>query len=223
MIWNNALKHRIATELHGYNVYFSATEVPPEVAFPPQWRDFGISDNTRQSLPAEWAEFANLLPWVVEWLDRCVLGTVLAVSDRPYLMYVYSEGDALYFNMGGAPLSFEGASLDDHPYLPPDLKNFYMKLHNGFGFYIGGTMGPSRVEDFVSIADLCDDDYPHLPEMTGVFSSGAGDYLALGAGSAQGEVFIWWHEVPDEPETGIDLWAVMDAWMSAFLETSNAK
>lgn len=49
----------------------------------------------------EWADFSEFLPWVSAWLDKCVLGTVLAVSDRPYLMYVYGEGGDLYFYMGG--------------------------------------------------------------------------------------------------------------------------
>jgi hypothetical protein len=82
-------------------------------------------------------------------------------------------------------------------------------------------MGPSQVEQFVSIKDLCDEDYPDLPDMTAIFSSGAGDYLALGEGAASGEVFIWWHEKPDEPARDLDLWAYMDSWMSIFLEDSD--
>lgn len=87
---------------------------------------------------------------------------------------------------------------------------------------MGCTMGPSRLEDFVPIKDLCDEDYPALPDMLGVFSSGAGDYLALGDGPCEGEAFIWWHEKPERPTQGIDLWEVMDSWMSIFLGNSDA-
>jgi len=83
-------------------------------------------------------------------------------------------------------------------------------------------MGPSRFEDFVSIKDLCDEDYPALPDMVGVFSSGAGDYLSLAEPPAEVEAFIWWHEEPDVPTRNIDLWDVMDSWMSIFLENSDS-
>lgn len=83
-------------------------------------------------------------------------------------------------------------------------------------------MGPSRLQDFVPIKDLCDEDYPALPDMLGVFSSGAGDCLALGDGSFKGEAFIWRHEKPESPTEGIDLWNVMDSWMSIFLENSDS-
>lgn len=58
-------------------------------------------DSEKKHIPVEWADFSEFLPWVSAWLDKCVLGTVLAVSDRPYLMYVYGEGGDLYFYMGG--------------------------------------------------------------------------------------------------------------------------
>ena len=83
-------------------------------------------------------------------------------------------------------------------------------------------MGPSRLEDFVPIKDLCDEDYPSLRDMVGVFSSGAGDYLGLGDDPFKDEAFIWWHEKPESPTEGIDLWNVMDSWMSIFLENSDS-
>ncbi|WP_322362921.1 hypothetical protein [Pseudomonas sp. Teo4] len=83
-------------------------------------------------------------------------------------------------------------------------------------------MGPSQLEDFVQIKDLCDEEYRALPDMLGVFSSGAGDYLALGDGTLKGEAFIWWHENPENPTVGIDLWNVKDSWISIFLENSDS-
>ncbi|WP_322366982.1 hypothetical protein [Pseudomonas sp. Teo4] len=209
-------------ELKGYEVYFSSDDVPPEVKFPEQWVGFGLSSGCERFVPAEWSDFSDLLPWVSAWLDKCVVGTVLAVADKPYLIYVYSEDGSLYFYMGGAPLNFEAISLDEYSYLSVELKKFYMEVHNGFGFYIGCTMGPSRLEDFVVIKDLCDEDYPSLPNMVGVFSNGGGDYLSLSSESLGREAFIWWHENPEEPTCGVDLWDVMDSWMSIFLENSDS-
>jgi hypothetical protein len=222
MNWSDSLKVRIVNELKGYDVYFSAEEVPSEINLPEQWRGFGFSNRGGEGMPAEWANFAELLPWVSAWLDKCVLGTVFAVSDRPYLMYVYSENGDLWFYMGGVPLELEQSVNDRIQWMPRRLKAFYTNLHNGFGFYIGCTMGPSRIEDFVSIKDLCDEEYPALPDMTGVFSSGAGDYLSLTKPPAEGEALIWWHEEPEMPTRNIDLWDVMDSWMSIFLENSDS-
>jgi len=222
MNWSNSLKERIVNELKDYEVYFSADEVPSGADFPEQWRGFGCSKVDSGNIPAEWKTFAEVLPWVNSWLAKCVIGTVLAFSDKPYLAYVYSDNGDLCFYMGGIPLGVEGENNVQVQWLPQKLKAFYTTLHDGFGFYIGYTMGPSRFEDFVSIKDLCDEDYPALPDMVGVFSSGAGDYLSLAEPPAEVEAFIWWHEEPDVPTRNIDLWDVMDSWMSIFLENSDS-
>ena len=221
MKWSEAMKQAIVEELKEYEVYFSLEEVPETLSFPKQWLNFGPAESGKRCTPDAWRHYAEWLPWVSTWVDNCVLGTVLAVRDKPFLMYVFSGEGNLYFYMGGAPLGEGSTALEGREGFPDSLKKFYGELHNGFGFYIGCTMGPSQVEQFVSIKDLCDEDYPDLPDMTAIFSSGAGDYLALGEGAACGEVFIWWHEKPDEPARDLDLWAYMDSWMSIFLEDSD--
>ena len=219
--WSEAMKQAIAEELKDYTVYFSPKEVPETLSFPEQWLNFGPAGASKRCTPDAWRHYAEWLPWVSSWVDDCVMGTVLAVGDKPFLMYVFSgEGD-LYFYMGGEPLGEQSTLLDAWSGFPGSLKQFYCELHNGFGFYIGCTMGPLQIEQFVSIKALCDDDYPDLPEMTAIFSSGAGDYLALGEGAASGETFIWWHEKPDQPARDLDMWAYMDSWMSIFLEGSD--
>lgn len=215
------MKKLILNELKEYDVYFSPGEVPSEVYLPWQWSGFGPADNRSSCVPVEWVNYIEQLPWVCSWIDQCVLGTVLAVKDKPYLMYVYMEEGRLNFYMGGAPLGANSASIDTFSHFPEKLKCFYRDLHDGFGFYIGCTMGPSQIEDFVSIKDLCDEDYPNLPDMMSFFSSGAGDYLALAEGNREGQVFIWWHEKPDEPSPESNVWDIMDAWMSIFLENSD--
>ncbi|MDZ3991667.1 hypothetical protein [Pseudomonas sp. Teo4] len=100
MSWSEPLKQRIVSELKGYDVYFASSDVPLEVKFPKQWLGFGFLNSEKKHIPAEWADFTESLPWVSAWLDKCVIGTVLAVSDKPYLMYVYVENGELYFYMG---------------------------------------------------------------------------------------------------------------------------
>jgi hypothetical protein len=219
--WTDEMKRTTMSELKEYDIYFSANEVPPNIVFPDQWRNFGPPKIGESPVPAEWDNYRKCLPWVSWWVDNCVLGTVLAISDRPYLMYVYSRDGKFYYYMGGEPLGAGDVRLDKYIGFPESLKRFYCELHNGFGFYIGCTMGPSQVEDFIPIKDLCDDEYPDLPDMMAIFSNGAGDYMALGEGDASGEVFIWWHEEPDQPERNLNLWEYMDYWMAIVLENSD--
>ncbi|KAA0994807.1 hypothetical protein FQ192_11800 [Pseudomonas sp. ANT_J12] len=216
------LKKRIAEELQGYNIYFSPESVPESIEFPVAWRNFGFVDGKSSRIPDTWDLFAERLPWVTSWLDKCVLGTFLAVSDKPYLLYVYCEDDELNFYIGGVPIEGDGVWSGKLAYLNGDLKQFYRTLHDGFGFYIGCTMGPSRAEDFVWIEDLCDEAIPSLPTLVGFFSSGAGDYLAVELKSSADEAYIWWHEKPEFPDKNINMWDVMDAWMSIFLENSDS-
>lgn len=221
MTWTKSQKSEMLHELKGYEVYFTPADLPSGFELPWQWRDFGPADGEKSCAPAEWANYAEQLPWVCAWVEQCVLGTVVAVKDKPYLMYVYSKEDELSFYIGGAPLGAGNTELGKCAHLPQQLREFYRDLHDGFGFYIGCTMGPSHVEDFVPIKDLCDEDYPDFPDMVSFFSSGAGDYLALGEGAWAGQVFIWWHEKPDEPSRERNVWDIMDAWMSIFLECSD--
>ena len=216
------LKKKIAAELEGYTIYFSPESVPANIDFPVAWENFGFVDGKNSRIPATWNLFVNHLPWVTAWLDTCVIGTFLAVSDMPYLLYVYREDDELSFYIGGVPIKDDGDWSGERAFLSGDLKRFYCTLHDGFGFYIGCTMGPSRAEDFVCIEDLCDEVIPTLPNLVGFFSSGAGDYLAVELKSSADEGYIWWHEKPESPDKNINVWAVMDTWMSIFLENSGS-
>ena len=216
------LKKRIKIELDGYSVYFTPESVPADVNFPVAWKNFGFVDGRNSRIPDAWGSFAGNLPWVTSWLDKCVLGTFLAVSDKAYLVYAYCEDGELNFYLGGVPVKGDDVFCEAVNFLNDDLKRFYTTLHDGFGFYIGFTMGPSRLEDFVRIDELCDEPIPNFPNLIGVFSSGAGDYLALEHKAAVGKAYIWWHEKQDSPDTDVDLWVVMDTWMSIFLENSES-
>ena len=220
MTWTESQKSEMLDKLQGYEVYFTPADLTSGLELPLQWRDFGPADGEKSCVPAEWVKYADLLPWVCAWIEQCVLGTVIAVKDKPYLMYVYRDHGLVSFYRGGVPLGASDLQLNEYAHLPEKLKEFYRDLHDGFGFYIGCTMGPSQVEDFTPIKDLCDEDYSEFPDMVSFFSSGAGDYLALGRKAWEGDFFIWWHEKPDAPVRKDNLWGIMDTWMSIFLEDS---
>lgn len=59
MNWSDSLRLRITSELKGYDVYFSADDVPFEVDFPKQWLGFGFRDSEKRHIPVEWADFSQ--------------------------------------------------------------------------------------------------------------------------------------------------------------------
>ena len=214
------IKLQVSSKLKDYKVYFSPGEVPADILVYNEWKNFGLVESRNANLPAAWDNFSDRLPWVCDWLRKCVVGTVLAVNEKSYLGYVYMEDGQVYIYLGGEPL--KNRSVAGRTEIPGRIFDFYSKLHNGFGFYIGMTMGPSPVEDFICVQDLCDEDLSFLPRLVSFFSSGAGDYLAMGMVSEREIAYVWWHEEPTRPEVDIDFWAVMNTWMAIFLENCDS-
>ena len=188
---------------------------------PKSWAGFGLHKASSVWVPSEWGMFSSVLPTVDKWLRQCVIGTAIAVSDRMYLVYIYREGDEIGLYFGGVPASAQVKVIDVFQHSPL-LEKFYTQLHDGFCFYIDASMGPSRIEDFVSIDDLIDDAPSAVPGMTGFFSNGAGDFITVVNRLECAEFYIWWHEQQSQPEADINVWAVMDAWMGIFLENSDS-
>jgi hypothetical protein len=215
------LKADVRAELRGYSVYFSPSDLPDAVIIPPSWSGFGLHHAPYVWLPQEWDIFAAVLPAVGKWLTRCVVGTAVAVSDKVYLVYIYREDGELGLYMGGVPTNEKVVALNVFR-RSPMFEAFYTQLHNGFCFYIDFSMGPSRIEDFVSIEDLIDDEPVAIPGMTGFFSNGAGDFITVIDRAEIPEFYIWWHEQQSQPETDIDVWAVINAWMGIFLENADS-
>jgi hypothetical protein len=214
------LRLQIVSELQGYNVYFSHKDVPAEIFLPEQWNGFGLEDIEGINTPIEWDDFSGSLPSVFKWVKKCVVGTVLAVRETSYLAYIYLEDGEVSVYLGAPPLrDTEYPEIDK---VPRSLRDFYTRLHNGFGFYIGLTMGPSPTKDYMCIQDLCDEDMGEIPLLLSFFSSGAGDYLAIEKKQHTDVGYIWWHEEPTAPDVDIDIWAVMDTWMAIFLENSDS-
>ncbi|MFP3924307.1 hypothetical protein [Pseudomonas sp. W5-36] len=215
------LKADVRAELNGYSVYFSPSDLPDAVVIPSTWSGFGLHHASSVWVPGEWKMFSSLLPTVQKWLTQCLLGTAVAVSDKVYLVYIYREDNELGLYLGGSPVTATVGALDVFEGSPM-FERFYTQLHNGFYFYIDSSMGPSRIEDFVSIDDLVDDEPIAIPGMTGFFSNGSGDFITVVNRINGPEFFIWWHEQQSCPETDIDVWAVIDAWMGIFLENADS-
>lgn len=215
------LKADVRTALHGYTVYFSASDLPDSLAIPSHWSGFGLHYATSVWVPTEWQMFSSVLPTVAKWLKQCVIGTAVAVSDQVYLVYIYREDNELGLYLGGSPVADNVAALDVFQ-RSSMLERFYRQLHNGFYYYEDASMGPSRIEDFVSIDNLVDEGPIAIPGMTGFFSNGAGDFITVVNRTDCLKFYIWWHENQSYPETNIDVWAVIDAWMGIFLENANS-
>ncbi|WP_062387654.1 hypothetical protein [Pseudomonas abietaniphila] len=216
-----SIKQSVRAELSGYSVYFSLDELSFNVEIPESWSGFGLQSTSSVWIPGEWEIFSSVLPTVYKWLNKCVIGTALASDDKNYLVYIYREDNELGLYLGGEPVA-EGAPAAKLSTLPLSIRNFYTRLHDGFCFYVDWSMGPSRLQDFVNIDDLADDDIAIVTGLVSFFSNGAGDYIAVTNRLPDSEFYIWWHEQQESPEPNVDAWAVIDAWMGIFLENSDS-
>lgn len=54
MEWSEEMKQTAMSKLKEYDIYFSADEVPPDIKFPEQWRNFGPARTGKSPVPAEW-------------------------------------------------------------------------------------------------------------------------------------------------------------------------
>lgn len=214
------LKKAVTSKLSNYKVYFSKDEIPKDLKLPNEWLEFGISNSSEVWIPTKWGDYSSKLPVISKWLKECILGTAIALGDKLYLVYIYAEDNNLRIYLGGAPLGSESQSLEQYG-LSSLLDSFYKQLHDGFCFYVDFSMGPSRLQDFVMIDDLSEETCC-IPKLVGFFSNGMGDYIATSTDERFSGFYIWWHEEQDRPETNIDAWAVMDAWMSIFIENSDS-
>jgi len=204
------------------NLILSFNEAVPDKIIPNEWKNFGIKNDSAAIAwyPTEWKTYGNRLPWIQALLRKCLIGTAVLYAKIPNLVYIFHDSEDYYLYIGKPPLNY----LRHYPTsnlqnLPKDLIEFYQNIHNGFTFHPSNTMGPLSLENQPKLANLYDGNHPPFPkESIGIFHNGAGDYLSVAPGTSSHNAFIWWHEQPENPETNMDLWAVMDNWVSIFLE-----
>lgn len=211
----------LVSPLQDARIYLNPAEVPPDITYPSEWSGFGLHISPNSWHPSAWATFADSMPWVYAWLHRCVQGTVLVVDAEVSLGYVFTIDGELCLYLGGRPT--KGVESDSLAKLPDHLQRFYRELHDGFGFYIGYTVGPARICDFCLIEDICDVESPGMPLLMGVFHNGGGDCLAIDLASNQSSAYLWWHDEATMVQPVDDLWSAMDTWISNILEHSDPK
>jgi len=219
----SALKNKFPEEC----LFFAFKDCRSDLFFPSEWRDFGIKTNLTDSAwyPSAWGLFSERLPWTHMAIRRCLIGTAVLYTQQPNLIYIFHDKEDYYFYIGKSPLDCFGAACRnkiENLSMPNDLIDFYCKLHNGFTFHPSNSMGPLSLEDQIDLTELYDAaPFPLIQGSTGIFHNGAGDYLALPSGANSQQSFIWWHEESEKPEINQNLWAVMDNWISIFLEDTS--
>jgi hypothetical protein len=207
------------------DVYFSSSELPSNIVIPEEWLEFGVANANPPKFPFAWYSFREKLPWVLSLLENCLIGTIVLVGEKIELGYVFHDANELYYYIAGMPVN--SCPLDDDVVNPVkgELSRFYNHLHNGFTFFPARSMGPQPIEDFSCVADLIDEEEISFAESwLTVFSNGGGDYLAIDLNSKnQDKGIIWWHEEPMDPETDVNIFEIMDTWISIFLEDTQLR
>jgi len=225
MITLEGVVEKVKTSFVDRDVYFSPNELPANVIIPAEWEEFGAVFSEKPRFPAAWNSFADKLPWVLSLLDTCLVGTFVLGGEKVELLYVFHDANGLYYYTGGLPLTSCPLKSDKINLIAGRLSDFYLHVHNGFTFFPAQSMGPQKIEDFSCVADLIDEEETSFAaSWVTVFSNGGGDYLAVDINNhAEDKGVIWWHEQPMEPELGIDVFEVMDTWISIFLEDTQSR
>ncbi|WP_028634789.1 hypothetical protein [Pseudomonas parafulva] len=202
------------------SVCFATKDVPLDIVLPIGWREFGLNLGNKPTYPNGWSSFLKEFPSTITLFENCLLGTVLLLGAHIEMAYVFHDGINFYYYLGGTPIKEDSVETVKLKHLPQRLQDFYREVHDGYNFFPARSMGPQRICDQMRISELIDDDNNHFAKnWTTVFSNGGGDYVAVDSNSHDAaEGLIWWHEEPANPERGIDIFEVMDAWMAIFSE-----
>ncbi|WP_440778655.1 SMI1/KNR4 family protein [Pseudomonas syringae] len=205
----------------GRSIYFSPSDIPQNLILPQGWGDFGILPSAGCSFPDAWRDFSSKLPWVLSLLDKCLLGTAILGGSLTELLYVFYDTNGLYYYIGGEPL----ANSDTPTAFGEKLSEFYKRVHNGFTFHPANSMGPQKLCDCIYVSDLIDEENTDFAKQwLTILSNGGGDYFAIDLNNfTDKNGVIWWHEQPLEPELGMDVFGVMDTWISIFLEDTKLR
>lgn len=206
-------------------VYLAPKDVPPGLELPPGWQRFGLSPEGPPQYPAGWSGFSTEFPTTLRLLDECLLGTVLLVGAEIEMAYIFHDDSSVYYYVGGAPVTGGALVTPEFKRLPARLQDFHREVHDGYTFFPARSMGPQRLCDQSRVSDMIDEeDDSFARSWITVFSNGGGDYVAVEEGRLEDAAgLIWWHESPETPERGIDIFAVMDAWMAMFLEDTRPR
>lgn len=214
-------------------------DVPAGIRLPSQWLSV-ISSPFGSFKVGDWPEWDPIVkkaPNIGRFLKSNLLFNTVFFDERiglPYLLYVYTSHESNIHFYAGRPPASEIPERIERAFkrFPRELRDFYLKLHDGWTFLPDNAMGPLPLDDCAFISDdefdFTDDKAAEAPfdpdKVITVFHNGAGDYLCLDLGdiNPEGEAsaLIWWHEEPTEPDF-VDFWPVLDAWIGIFFEDAD--
>jgi len=215
----------LGTTFSHRKVCYELKDVPRDVALPRGWDRFGLSLDIAPAYPGGWTSFSDEFPSTIALLNDCLLGTVVLLGAKIEMAYVFHDGDRFFYYVGGTPVEGNAAKTNKFRNLPARLQDFYREVHDGYAFFPAHSMGPQCLADQSRISDLIEEEDDSSAEnWTTVLSNGGGDYVAVDSSRhTDTESLIWWHEDPANPEFGIDIFEVMDAWMMVFLENTKRR
>lgn len=211
-------------------------EVEPALPVPAQWVDIlrDQQQGSKGGLGAYWNDVAARMPAVLNILHtfaRPML--VLAEQNKEVsLLYPFTAKGELHFYRGHPALCTVPAHLEAvWPRIPAQLRDFYLRIHNGWTFLPSNSMGPLPVKDWAFLSDdrfdIDDESAARMPcdisKVLTVFHNGGGDYLCLDLSAPDGVAtgLLWFHEEPESPEV-VDFWAYLDAWISIYFEDADS-
>ncbi|MDD1976983.1 SMI1/KNR4 family protein [Pseudomonas tussilaginis] len=225
MVTLDEVVNDVRSSFVGRDVFFSKNEIPKEVAVPEGWVGFGINLQGDPVFPDAWLDFSSELPWVLSLLKGCLIGTAVLGGREVELLYIFHDTNGFYYYIGGKPLGGVALAEVKLKGFPERLLSFYLNVHNGFTFFPAQSMGPQKIENTTCVADFIDEeDVGFAEQWLTVFSNGGGGYLAVDLTSkSAAEGLIWWHEEPAEPELNVNVFDIMDTWISIFLEDTRLR
>jgi hypothetical protein len=214
-------------------------DLPAGITLPSKWSSV-VSAPFGTSKVVDWREWdtiANKVPTIGYFLERNLLFNSVCLDERAdilHLLYVYTSLDSdIYFYAGRPPvvdIPRKVAGIWTH--FPPELREFYLTLHNGWTFLPSNSNGPSALDDCAFISedqfDFTDEKAAEAAfdasKVLTLFHNGAGDYLCLNLAdiNPEGEAsaMIWWHEEPAKPDF-VDFWPALDAWIGISFEDAD--
>ncbi len=233
-------RQRMLDELSGFVRPALLMETPfdvdPALAMPAQWVEIlrDQQQGGKGALSAYWNNVADRMPAAVNFLHN-VARPVLVLAEQNQdvsLLYPFTAKGEVYFYRGhpalrAVPERFESV----WPRIPAQLRDFYLRIHNGWTFLPSNSMGPLPVQDWTWLSDdrfdIDDESAARMPcdisKVLTVFHNGGGDYLCLDFSAPDGVAtgLLWFHEEPEAPEM-VDFWAYLDAWISIYFEDADA-
>ncbi|EGU51642.1 hypothetical protein VINI7043_24957 [Vibrio nigripulchritudo ATCC 27043] len=217
----------LSNELSKYEVPYELIPIEDvksgKVNIPESW--FFLYESPKNEWAKEvieqWSTFGLFLPKFTACISRCLYSVeIVKIESFVTLIYVFDVEGEPYLYFGGNPKEIDDSEsvtmvLDS---LPSKLKEFYLDVHDGFGFLADSSMGPLSTHSFFNLSQPNwvnlnkRSDYPfglNLSDWNVVYVD-EGDFLALNKYNSD-ECVLWRRNSPLEY---VDFWSVLDQMMT---------